>query len=165
MNDLKVIAELFLHNDQANGIVLDAARGLSDAQLDRAFEMGRGTLRKTILHTWAGEHVWLERWRGRVEATWPNEEEQVSVAELASRMNKVARERDEFLAGVTPEKLAAGQRYRDSKGTLFDTTLRDMILQMFVHSSHHRAQAVNMLRHLGVNHPQVDYMMMVRKAV
>jgi uncharacterized damage-inducible protein DinB len=44
-----------------------------------------------------------------------------------------------------------------------------MVLQMFVHSTHHRAQAVNMLRHVGAVMPvsgnaagQVDYMMMVR---
>jgi uncharacterized damage-inducible protein DinB len=56
-------------------------------------------------------------------------------------------------------------RDRGSRGTLFTTTLGDVILQMFVHSTHHRAQAVNMLRHLGVSHPQVDYMMLVRQPV
>ena len=38
MNDLKIIAELFRHNDQANRIVLEASADLSDAQLDRALD-------------------------------------------------------------------------------------------------------------------------------
>ena len=38
----------------------------------------------------------------------------------------------------------------------------DMILQGLVHSIHHRAQAVNMLRQLGLGPPEVDYMTSVR---
>jgi uncharacterized damage-inducible protein DinB len=163
MDDRATIAALFRHNDRANDIVLEAAAPLSDAQLDRAFDMGRGSLRKTMIHIWAGESVWLQRWQGRVETPWPDENEHASAKTLADRFATLRTGRDQFLANLTPAAMAKAQKYRDSKGSLFNTTLGDMVLQMFVHSTHHRAQAVNMLRHLGVSHPQVDYMMLVRQ--
>ena len=33
--------------------------GLSEAKLDQAFDMGLGTLRKTLKHIYDGESVWL----------------------------------------------------------------------------------------------------------
>ena len=53
-------------------------------------------------------------------------------------------------------------RYLDSVAGYFNATLADMILQVLLHSIHHRAQAVNMLRQLGLGPPEVDYMTSVR---
>lgn len=165
----QTIAALFVYNDRANALVVGAAKGLSDEHLDRKFEMGMGSLRRTLIHIWAGESVWLERWRAKAETKWPDEKETIGVMALGERLKAVARDRDAFLANVRGETMAKVQPYRDSKGTLYKATLHDMVLQMFVHSTHHRAQAVNMLRHVGAVMPvsgnsagQVDYMMMVR---
>ena len=43
MDGRAIIAALFRYNDRANDIVFDAAAPLSESQLDRAFDMGRGT--------------------------------------------------------------------------------------------------------------------------
>jgi uncharacterized damage-inducible protein DinB len=40
-----------------------------------------------------------------------------------------------------------------------------MLLQGALHSKHHQAQAVNILRRLGAAWPELDYMMHVRKPV
>ncbi len=158
------ISTLFHHSDRANALLLESAQSLDDARLDRSFDMGPGSLRRTLLHIWAGESVWLQRWQGRVETPWPNEHEPTPVKAIFDRLRTIWRERDAFLARLSPEAATNVQTYRDSKGSLFRAALSDMVLQMFVHSTHHRAQAVNMLRHLGVNPPpQVDYMMLVRQ--
>ena len=57
------------------------------------------------------------------------------------------------------------QRYRDSKGSLYQTTLQNMLLEMIVHATHHRAQAINALRRVGAAVPEVDYMQQVREPV
>jgi uncharacterized damage-inducible protein DinB len=162
MADESVFAALFRYSDRANAMLLDAAMALDDERLDRAFDMGMGSLRRTLLHIWSGESVWLQRWQGRVETPWPDERERAAIRIIADRLAANSKQRDQFLAGLATEALATKQTYRDSKGSLFSASLQDMVLQMFVHSAHHRAQAVNMLRRLGVTPPEVDYMMQVR---
>lgn len=157
-------AKTFLrHNDWANGQVLNAAAGLSDEKLDKAMEMGRGSLRSQLLHIWAGESVWLARWQGRTETPWPNENEKAPVASILQRFETVYAERNRFLGGLNDAALAQMVTYRDSKGSLFKASLADMITQAIVHSAHHRAQVVNMIRRLGGQPPELDYMMWVRK--
>jgi len=75
------------------------------------------------------------------------------------------RERDAFLAELSDAALQASVTYRDSKGSLFSASLGQMMVQMCVHSTHHRAQAVNMIRRAGGQTPEVDYMVWVRKPV
>jgi uncharacterized damage-inducible protein DinB len=165
MNSFSMIGRLLDYSDWANAQVLGAAAELSDEQLDRNLEIGpgSGSLRRVLLHTWAGEDMWLKRWRGEVEAKWPNESERVSMAELQARFERTQRDRSDFVATLKEDGLAATQEYRDSKGSRFRATLGDMLLQGIVHSVHHRAQATNAIRRLGGQAPEMDYMMRIRQ--
>jgi len=163
MIDLHSIRALLHYSDWANDQVLAAASHLADAKLDQPIEMGRGSLRSELLHILAGESVWLQRWQGRREMPWPNELERVPVCDIASRFQSVYSERDRFLAGVAPSNLAHSVIYRDSRGSLFSASLGDMMIQKCVHSTHHRAQCVNMIRRLGGTPPELDYMMWIRR--
>ena len=165
MNSLAVIHQLLEYSDWANAQVLAAAALLSDEQLDRGLEIGPGTgsLRRVLTHTWAGEDMWLRRWRGEHETKWPNESEKISVATLQERFGKTRGEREKFIAALRDEALGHEQDYRDSKGSLFRATLGNMLLQGIVHSIHHRAQATNAIRRLGGNAPEMDYMMRIRQ--
>lgn len=163
MSPLEPIAVMFEYGDRANGMILRAAAALTEERLDQSFDMGPGTLRRTLIHILAGESVWLERWQGRVETPWPNEDERVSVAELEQRFHETQRRRRVFLETVNEAPWTGEVRYRDSRGSLFSASLRDMLLQAVLHSHHHRAQAVNMLRRLGEPVLELDYMMSVRR--
>jgi uncharacterized damage-inducible protein DinB len=154
---------LFGYSDWANGRILDAAATRSDAQLDREFAMGPGSLRRTLLHIWGGESVWLARWAGKAETRWPDEAEPAPVAEIQKRMGATWVERARFLASLQDGDLGREQPYRDSRGSLFRAPLGSMLLQGITHSQHHRAQAVNMLRHLDAGTVELDYMMWVRR--
>lgn len=165
MHSLAMIRSLLSYSDWANGQVLAAAEGLIDEQLDRGLEIGpgAGSLRRVLTHSWAGEDMWLRRWRGEIEAPWPNESEKLSVAELRSRFDRTRRDRDQFFASVEDEALDRVQDYRDSRGSLFKASLGDMLLQGIVHSIHHRAQGTNAIRRLGGSAPEMDYMMSIRQ--
>ncbi|TWT43838.1 DinB family protein [Phycisphaerae bacterium RAS1] len=165
MVDLTTVRTLLVHNDWANGELLRCAAPLPAAPLDRPIDMGVGSLRRTLLHIYNGEHVWLQRWRRQSETPWPSEDELVAMADLSSRFTRQYQERDAFLATLTPADVARAQVYRDSKGGLFTATLGDMLLQALHHSAHHRAQAVNMLRQVGAEAPELDYMVRVRRPV
>lgn len=163
MIDLPTVRTILRYGDWANEQSVHACSNLPDEQLDRVFDIGRGTLRKTLLHILAGESVWLRRWQGDCETLWPSEDEPASPATIEGRFTETIRNRDLFLATIDAGRLTRAVVYRDSKGSLFSASLGDMMLQMCLHSTHHRAQAVNILRRLDVSPPEVDYMMWVRK--
>lgn len=163
MPDIASLRTMFKYGDWANSQLLRASSRLSDEQLDRPFDMGRGSLRLVLTHIWAGEHVWLRRWQGQSETPWPDETEPFGIVAFAERFGQLTAQRDAFINGCTVDDLSRHITYRDSKGSLFVATLGDMMLQMFVHSTHHRAQAVNLIRRVGGSPPELDYMMTVRQ--
>ncbi len=159
---LETLRLMLEYNDWADGRLLECADGLRDEQLDRPMEMGPGTLRRTLVHIHAGEDVWRQRCGGRVETPWPREDERVDIATLGARFTQTWSQRDAMLAGVTEEGVERVQKYRDSKGKLFRAPQREMLMQLCYHATHHRAQAVNMLKRVGAVAPELDYMMRVR---
>lgn len=161
--NLQTLVVFFGYSRWANDRLVERAAELSDEQLDRPLDIGRGTLRKNLIHTYAGEHVWLQRWMGRAETKWINEDERLPIPALAERFTKTHAERGEFAATLTDARLDEEITYRDSYGSLFRAKLSDMIYQAVVHSIHHRSQSVNMIRRLDGKAPELDYMMWVRK--
>lgn len=164
MTDLDLLRHLFAYGDWANDQLVGAGAPLSADQLDRPFDIGPGSLRRTLLHILIGEEVWLARWQGEVERKWGGEREPVEPATIAARFTSLRAPRTAFLSGLRASDLDRVQTYRDSKGSLFTATLRDMLIQGHMHGTHHRAQAVNILRRLGLGTPppELDYMMHVR---
>ncbi len=132
----------------ANEQMFEACAALSDEQLDREFEMGLGTLRKTFTHMLGAMRGWTDvmlntgQWRPRLEQDPPR-----SIAELRSLHDEVAREfRQVVTEGSHDEVLSpnrGGTTYRFSRGGI--------MVHVMTHSMHHRAQCLNMLRHLGVD--------------
>ncbi|MCG3138232.1 MAG: hypothetical protein HJJLKODD_02093 [Phycisphaerae bacterium] len=163
MSELHVLHGLLDYSDWANLQVLAAATHLSAAQLDQPFEIGMGTLRQTILHLYNGEAVWLKRWQGETETPWPSEDLPTPINALQQQFEALAIRRRQRIETTGFGNMQATIRYRDSRGSLFQTTPKDMVMQMIIHSIHHRAQIVNMLRRLGVGLVELDYMMRVRQ--
>lgn len=161
--DLATVRTLLEHSDWSNRKLLEAALTLEEGELDRDMQIGPGSIRRILLHTYNGEAVWLKRWQGNAETKWPSESEKIGVRDLMERFERCWVERDGFLAGLMAQDAERVQPYRDSKGTLYKATLGDMLLQGILHSKHHQAQAVNALKRLGATWPELDYMYRVRK--
>ena len=150
------LAELFFFNDWARDVLMNTAAGANDEQLDRPFEMGEGSLRATLQHLFGAEWLWLERWKGRSP---PREEVPQAFANLGEMWNtwrKTAQERDAYLATLTPNDLEKDVTYTNTLGNTYTFKLGPMLLHVCNHGTHHRAQASNMLRHLGATPPELD---------
>jgi uncharacterized damage-inducible protein DinB len=163
MTAIGLIEEMLAYSRRTNDELLVAAATLPDDRLDQPFSMGMGTLRRTLLHVAVAEEVWLERWRGQIEQGWGDESVRNPLSALRERMNRVAEAREAFVHGLSDAALGRTQTYRDSRGGLFQATLAQMLIQGLTHSIHHRAQAANMLRQLGADCPDMDFMMHVRR--
>ncbi|MFQ5492141.1 MAG: DinB family protein, partial [Phycisphaerae bacterium] len=161
MHAMSIYGALWAHNDWGRDKVMALAANLDDGALDRSFAMGAGTLRLTLQHLWRAERAWLDCWLGDADPPAPPAEPALPVPALWDRFRLTAAERDRFLQGTSPQGLARKVRYRDSRGRAFEHALGDMMLHVCNHGQHHRAQALNMLRHLGIEKiPGLDYLFM-----
>ena len=152
---MSVLRALFAHNDWARDKVMRLASPLSDEQLDRPFEMGPGSLRRTLQHLWACEQHWLNRWRGMAGLeTEPN----LTVDVAWDRFRKTAAERNALFDSVGEPGFANKISFPDRTGATRTYPLGDMALHVSNHGVHHRAQTLNMLRRLDVKAPDIDFL-------
>src|SRR5271154_2818432 len=139
MIDLGTIRTLLDYTDWSNRRLLECAMPLGDEPLDRDMQIGPGTLRRTMRHIYAGEFVWLRRWRGEVETRWIDESLKLPMAQMAAEFEANIHERETFLARLLEADMGRLRAYRDSKGDLFNAPLGEMLMQGVMHSKHHQA--------------------------
>jgi uncharacterized damage-inducible protein DinB len=157
-----VLRKYFAYGDWCNAQLLDLAAPLDAAALDRDCGMGLGTLRKTVLHIADAEAWWLRNWTVGPHA-FDRAPLTTSIAELRGRWAEILPQRNQFIASLD-EKSA--QRVATALiGPLsIQLPVVESMLQLCGHGTHHRAQAVNMLRHSGVKAPPSDYVVWQRQA-
>ena len=60
MNAVDLIKRLHYHRSWVNSNLLTAVVPLSDEQLRSPFQIGQGSIWKSLLHLYAAEYVWME---------------------------------------------------------------------------------------------------------
>lgn len=149
MNNNSIIDDLYRYNSWANGRIFALCDGLAVGQLDERREMGFGTLRNTLFHILAAEEVWLERWNSTPWRPFPMAAEGLSLGEIARRLEQVAADRQALMNRERPDRWQRVCTYKDSKGNSYSNRLDGLLLHVANHGIHHRAQALNFLKHLG----------------
>lgn len=157
MSDLGTLQELFAYNDWARDRLLAAAGKLADEALDRPFEMGPGSLRATLLHLYGAERIWLERWQGQ-PSVFPRHDALADMAVLTAAHRALGAARDAYLRDLPADALQRDVTYQRQGATCAEP-LGAQALHLCNHGVHHRAQALNMLRHVGAELPPpgLDY--------
>lgn len=146
MNDA-ALDILLRHDRWATERLLDACANLNDIQLDAPFEIGFGTLRNTLTHLIDVIGFWTAGVTGAERAD--RLPQTTTVAELKTIF---AAKYDAFekLITATPD----GGRWHAETPTRFtEAPAVSIACHVITHSMHHRAQALNILRHLGVDRP------------
>ena len=150
---MDLLDRLLGHDAWTTRQLLLLARGLSDEQLDRDFDIGHRTVRATFEHLIRNMEVWTDLMAGvPVQAAGGR-----SIDALIERLDRAAAD----LAHV-----ARSVRDRGGWDDRFVDVLDDPprqktfgggIAHLITHSMHHRAQLLYMLRRLGVtNLPEGD---------
>ena len=140
------IAILLAHDRWATRLILDTCSKLTPDQFHRRFEMGPGSLHDTVTHMLAAIRTWTDTLaqrdlRTRLEGTTR------SIPELSKLLDETYAE---FAAIARAHPLdQTVSRSRDGK--TYNFTRSAVITHVATHSMHHRAQCLNMLRHLGVS--------------
>jgi uncharacterized damage-inducible protein DinB len=136
---------LLAHDRWATTQILNACAKLTPAQLQQRFEMGPGSLHDTITHMLAAAQFWGDLLAGR-EMRPRLEGTQRSVSELLQLLDQIST--DLALSASAKPLDETVTRVRDGKTYVF--TRGVVFTHVATHGMHHRAQCLNMLRHLGV---------------
>lgn len=141
---MDLLDRLLGHDRWTTGRLMTMARGLSDVQLDRDFDIGHRTLRQTFAHMIRA----MELWTGLMAGT-PNDREDMptSVDDLLARH---ARAYDRF-EGVARELVARNrldETFTDHHD--FPQSYGSTIFQVVMHNQQHRGELLHMLQRLGV---------------
>lgn len=154
----RMIEAQFEHGDWARNQLLAACDELSDAALDRPFEMGPGSLRKSLRHLWEAERIWQNRWSGKADPNNVTSDEAIAPAALRQLHDETATERVAFVRGLSAGELDQPFTYQNMRGDSFSFPIGDLMAHVCNHGVHHRAQALNMLRHVGGELPRMDFL-------
>lgn len=138
--------EILLASDRwASQQILQVCATLPAEKFHQRFEMGPGSLHDTTTHILGALQVWTDVLAGREPRPRP-EGTNRTPAELLKMLDRIG---DEFAAVVAAHPLNESvSRVRDGKTYTF--TRGAVITHVTTHGVHHRAQCLNMLRHLGV---------------
>ena len=163
MNAVDLIQRLHQHRAWVNENLLAAASALSDEQLRREFQIGQGSIWKSLLHLYAAEFVWLETLsgndnavvpgdlRGKIPGNQMGEGGIASLDELHDKWMSLQKRWESYLADLSPESLDEPVfRIVASTGQRIATRRSDVLLHVCTHAQYTTAQVVNMLRQVGV---------------
>ena len=157
----------------ARGRVFDAVRPLDEARYRTEFDIGLGSLARTLHHCRAAEAMYMRRVTGETGVPpelAPADDPEVSTAdalsfaELEPLWRATAASTRAGLAGAVgagwadPVHIVSSWEGRPFE---YDASPSDFFCQLVVHEVHHRAQAVHMLRRHGITIGEIDYSMLM----
>lgn len=164
MHAVELLQRLHQHRAWVNGNLMTAAGALSEEQLRTPFQIGQGSVWKSMTHLYAAEYVWLEALLGNEDFVVPgdlpgklpgNQQGEGGITDLADLRQKwTALEKRwvGYLATLTPAALEeVVYRKSASLGTRLGLRRSDVLLHVCTHAHYTTAQAVNMLRQIGVD--------------
>ena len=137
---------LLTHDRWATGRIIDACETLTDEQFHRSFEMGVGSLHHALNHILGAMQGWGDLLAGR-EQKKRLEEDQRTPAEMRELLKTLA----DDMASTFMQHPDLSEECEGSRGGRTYSFTRGAILtHVTTHGMHHRAQCLNMLRHVGV---------------
>ena len=137
---------LLKHDHWATRGRLDACEGLSPEPLHRKFALGVRSLHDTLVHIVGATRVWTDVLHRRDLRPRPEGGAIRPVSEIRAMVDTACKELAEVAMAHPVDELVS--RTRDGKTYTF--TRGVVITHVTTHSMHHRAQCLNMLRHVGV---------------
>ena len=136
---------LLSHNLWANHLILQACSALKPEQFHQRFEIGPGSLHDTMAHLIWAMGRWSDTLAGR-EMRPPWDGKQQSIEELKKLHDELAAE-----IAVSAQMFPLDGIVNTIRaGKTFQYTRAAVLTHVTTHGMHHRAQCLNMLRHLGV---------------
>jgi uncharacterized damage-inducible protein DinB len=148
---LETIQSMFKHLHWANQRILETLQNSEEyKQANNLFSH--------ILHA---ENVWYTRLKGADSSHLPIWSE-VSVESCVEKVNQNHHNYDEFLSTLSNSDLDQLVSYKNSNGTEFENSIRDILTHVALHGQYHRGQINQLLRAANKEPISVDYILFRR---
>jgi uncharacterized damage-inducible protein DinB len=166
MNAIDLLRRLHQHRTWVNGNLLAAAAELTEEQLRSTFQIGQGSIWKSLVHLYAAEYVWLEALLGNEDPLMPgdlpgklpgNQQGEGAITgmdDLRQKWAVLEQRWSEYLATLTPDsldELVYKKSTSSGFGKRLGTRRADVLLHVCTHAHYTAAQVVNMLRQAGAD--------------
>jgi uncharacterized damage-inducible protein DinB len=143
-NPLEVLLK---HNAWATRQILEACPKLTSEQFHRNFEIGRGNLHDATTHILGAMRNWTDMLSGRETRPRLETGPQRTAGELLALLPEIITELDSVAHAHPLDEIISAVR----GGKSYSFTRGAVLTHVTTHGVHHRAQCLNMLRHLGVS--------------
>jgi uncharacterized damage-inducible protein DinB len=162
-NSVVLLRRLHQHRAWVNENLLASASKLSEDQLRQPFQIGQGSIWKSLLHMYAAEFVWLDALLGKEKSSVPGdlpgqlpgnqfgEGGITSFNDLRTKWTDLEKRWIDYLSGLSAESLDDLVCRVSSKGQRLVTRRSDVLLHVCTHAHYTVAQVVNMFRLVGVD--------------
>lgn len=151
----------------ARAKVLDQARTLTPEQYLQPFPIGLSTLARTLTHTMICEWYYIQRMLSLPTPPYPQwpiqDEHPPAFPELERAWTEQAERTKAAIDAIADWTVPITYTVVDTHAPAphptieVSATAADIFTQLVLHEVHHRAQAMNILRHLGRKLPDLDY--------
>jgi uncharacterized damage-inducible protein DinB len=118
----------------------------------------------TLNHLLLTDRGWLGRFNGN-PWTFSSLDQEIynNFEELCSERDRTDREIEDFVAALSPERLAQDFTYQNYAGTKFTHPLGPALVHLFNHQTHHRGQLTTLINQLGIDPGVTDAMVYYRE--
>ena len=147
------------YNLWANQRTLDFIQEFcTDEQLNQEITSSFPTIRKTLLHIWGAESIWLIRLNGTSPTTWTWMDFQGTQAELRSVILENDQAWIDFIESKDEKYFEDKFDFKTLDGTSYSSGRMEAIQHCMNHSTFHRGQLVTLLRQVGATKlPATDF--------
>jgi uncharacterized damage-inducible protein DinB len=118
--------------------------------------------RRLFNHILAAEQLWMARLYGEDSssiAIWPD----FSADESAAVMEESHARYKQFLNTLEPESFSQTITYKHQTGRVFQTAIGDILTHVAQHGTGHRGQIVTLIRNVGAEPVNTDFITFVRE--
>lgn len=145
---------LAAYNFWANARLYDAATALTDFERKRDIRGYFQSLHGVLNHLLVADRIWLHRLTGSGVAPARLDEIQFADFNALREAREIEDQRlSAYVAGLDPADFESVVEYGNTRGEPKALQLKVILAHLFNHQTHHRGQATQMLRQLGVAEP------------
>jgi uncharacterized damage-inducible protein DinB len=142
------------YNYWARDRVLDAVATITPEQFIRLMGNSFSSVRDTIAHICAAEHIWIKRLRGEQPQGLQKPDRLPDIDSARKEWTKLEGEMREQLARLGPEAVERTVEYQDLRGNDQSDVLWQILQHLVNHGTYHRGQITTLLRQLNAAPPK-----------
>lgn len=154
----KFIREYAAYNVWANERMCNVIASLDEEKLNREIASSFPSVKKTLLHIWDVQAIWLERFAGNSLKSFPSDSFTGTKEDMIEGVRSTSGKLQALADGYDKKGLNRKITYMTLKSGEYTTPVYQMLSHVFNHSTYHRGQLTTMLRQVDITQfPIMDF--------